>query len=300
MEHYLEMKHLLAFSLNVLNEEHLRIELSEKWKTQKENSFVSCWEIEKPSISCGGHESKPILSFLNHKMEETTQVEAIDEQQVPALAEEEGKKVYTQEEVDEIRKKLQSDTDKGVQKLIKEKKDAEKLWEAIGKVGQNESYLVEVYENSPEIAKLILDKYYEWKTIDAFKADIGYSIDYNDPATRQKYFEIEARRMAEKSLINASKSSFIAKLNMSDVEKEAFEEAFSERMQLKSFNTSDIEKHLEKAYREISDNTEETKKLKTETFIAKTLATSQVDAWGVTTKKSSGLEEEIKALLKNL
>ena len=50
-----------------------------------------------------------------------------------------------------------------------------------------------------------------------------------------------------------SYEDFIKKLQMTDEEKEAFEEAFDERKSMKSFSIDNVEKHLEKAYREISD-----------------------------------------------
>ena len=60
---------------------------------------------------------------------------------------------------------------------------------------------------------------------------------------------------------------------MTPEEKKNFEEALEERKQLKSFKSSDIEKHLEKAYREISDDSETLKTLKTQETIAKNMAT---------------------------
>ena len=56
---------------------------------------------------------------------------------------------------------------------------------------------------------------------------------------------------------------------MSEEEQNKFLEAFEERKQLKSFNLDEIDKHLEKAYREISDNPLP----KTQEIIARTQAT---------------------------
>jgi sulfite reductase alpha subunit-like flavoprotein len=61
---------------------------------------------------------------------------------------------------------------------------------------------------------------------------------------------------------------------LSDEEKSNFEEAFDERKQLKSFNVSSLQKHLEKAYLEVSDNTETLKEIKKQEIIANTLATN--------------------------
>ena len=49
---------------------------------------------------------------------------------------------------------------------------------------------------------------------------------------------------------------------MSDEEKKSFEEALNERIQLKSFSIKTLEKHYEKAYRDVNDNPEALKEIK--------------------------------------
>lgn len=60
---------------------------------------------------------------------------------------------------------------------------------------------------------------------------------------------------------------------MIDEEKEQFEAAFAERMQLKSFSTKDLRKHLEKAYREIDSDSEGRKKLEQQATIGRAMST---------------------------
>jgi len=69
-------------------------------------------------------------------------------------------KVYTAEEVEAIKKKMQSDSEKGVQKLLKQTKAYEHVLEVVGKVSEDQKYLVEEWEKDPEVAQIILDKYY--------------------------------------------------------------------------------------------------------------------------------------------
>jgi hypothetical protein len=78
--------------------------------------------------------------------------------------------------------------------------------------------------------------------------------------------------MYQDKLIEDKKLAFIDKLKMTDAEKKDFEEAFNERKQLKSFNLETIDKHFEKAYREVND-TVDFKTLNTQETIAKSLAT---------------------------
>ena len=97
--------------------------------------------------------------------EETTEVGEAEtpnsEEVVEEVSQEETEaKVYTQEEVDAITKKMQSDSEKGVQKLIRDKKNVETVLEVVGKVSEDQKYLVEEWERNPEVAQIILDKYY--------------------------------------------------------------------------------------------------------------------------------------------
>ncbi|MCP4522159.1 MAG: hypothetical protein GY827_10785 [Cytophagales bacterium] len=79
--------------------------------------------------------------------------------------------------------------------------------------------------------------------------------------------------MLEADKIAQAKTNFIQRLKMDGEELTQFQEAFSERMELKSFKASDIEKHLEKAYREVNDDPEVLRNLKNQEAIGKTMAT---------------------------
>lgn len=229
-------------------------------------------------------------------MEETNELEA----ETPNQEEESSlePRVYTAEEVEAIKKKMQSDSEKWVQKLIAKNKAYESVLEVVGKVADDQNYLVDYYDTNPEVAQIILEKYYGGQSIEEFKNSIGYAIDYSDPTVRKRHIELEAQKIVEKKLVEKSKADFIAKLWMSEKEKKDFEEAFEERRQLKSFKIDDLEKQLTKAYREISDNTEVLKNLKTQEVIGKAMATWE-GKWGDGgTVKKSGIQSEIADFLK--
>jgi hypothetical protein len=83
----------------------------------------------------------------------------------------------------------------------------------------------------------------------------------------------EAEKISLNNLVETQKQNFIDKLKMSDEEKKGFEEAFEDLKQLKSFNTKELIKQFEKAYRLSTDNEEALSKLKNQEIIAKTLKT---------------------------
>ena len=188
-------------------------------------------------------------------------------------------KSYSEQEVAEMieaeKKKLQSDTEKGVQKLIKANKLLEEWYKALDKNADDTTYLIWLADENPELAKLVLDKFYWWRTLEEYMDYIGYQEDLTDPKVLQKKAEklaekklIEKERMKQSETIEKETQSFIDKLKMTDWEKGKFLEALEERKELKSFNLENLEKHFEKAYREISDKP----LLKTQEVIAKTQA----------------------------
>lgn len=177
------------------------------------------------------------------------------EEATPNSEQTETKTTFTLEEVEAMKKEMQSNSEKGVQKLIAEKKESERvatlLPKAIGKVAEDNAYLIELSESDPKLAKIILESYYDGMDIDAYKKSIDFKENLADPKVVEKRIETEAKRLADKRIVQKDKEAFIEKLKMSDEEKTKFEEAFAERMELKTFKAEDVQKHLEKAYREI-------------------------------------------------
>lgn len=199
-------------------------------------------------------------------MEETNKGEDVnlnsegqnDQATADALAKAEAEKqdqktTYTKEEVDEMMKKHQSDTDRGVQKVLSEKQFHEKMVDAIKDISDDKKNLLVLNESDPKVAKAILDKFYNGQTIDEYIKEQGLEEDLNDPEIVNKRIKSEAQRLANEERISDKKNDFIEKLKMSDEEKTQFETAFEERKQLKSFNINDIQKHFEKAYREVNE-----------------------------------------------
>ena len=178
----------------------------------------------------------------------------------------------TPEEIAALKRQI-SESEKGVQKVISEKKNLETAIDEIGKVADDKAYLVELHAKNPGVAKIILDKYYDGESIDAYKKRIGYEEDLSDPEVLERKISEEAKRRIEAKEISDGKEAFVKELGMDESERKAFEEAFEERTQLKSFMASDLRKHLEKAYREVRDESGNEKEAKKAETIASTHAT---------------------------
>ena len=191
----------------------------------------------------------------------------------------EAKKVFTLEEVEAMKKEMMGNSEKWVQKVISEKKNFEAALKESGKVAENPERLVELFEENPKVAQIILDEFYNWESIDEYKERIDYKEDYSDPKVMQSKIRKEAEKISQNNLIESKKKDFIEKLKMTDEERESFEEAFDELKQLKSFSTKDLTKQMEKAYRLSTDNEEALKKLWNQEQIAKVMWTWEWKWW---------------------
>lgn len=184
------------------------------------------------------------------------------------------KTTFTLEEVEAMKKEMASNSDKGVQKLLRKQELMEKALDAVPKISDDPSYLVTLHDTEPDVAETILRKFYNGKTIEKYMEDEGIELDMSDPEIVKKRIESEARKLADKRIMTEKSDAFIEELKMTADEKEAFQEALSERMELKSFRMIDMRKHMEKAYLEISPDSEEgRKKLWQAEAIGKALAT---------------------------
>lgn len=204
----------------------------------------------------------------------------------------EVKTTYSAEEV----KEMQSNSEKGVQKLITEKKANERAMKSINKIVEDKGYLIELYETDEEAAKIILTDIYDGQSIEDFKTAIEFKEDMSDPKVIERLVEKKAKEHASISKIANSKLEFIEKFKLEWDELKEFEEAFEERMELKSFSANNVDNHLEKALREISDD-KLSDRLKSQKEIAKTMATWEW-ATGWTVKKDNSIQKQSNDFLK--
>ena len=195
---------------------------------------------------------------------------------------------YTVEEVEKMKADMISAWNKWFSKIESEKKVLEKTIDEIAKIVEDKERLIELNDDDPAVAKIILDKYYDWQTIEEYKTSIDYKVDVSDPKVIERMVQKQAKEIAETKLISEKKADFIKRLKMTDEEVEEFEEAFKERTELKTFSVNNLEKHFEKAYRDVNDNTEALKEMKKQEAIANTMATWDNKGWvKATTQKET-------------
>jgi len=207
-------------------------------------------------------------------------------------------KSYTKEELDAKLKEMQSNSDKGVQKILWEKRAYEQVFDHLSDVSDEPSKLIDLYEDKPEVAQIILNKYYEGKSIEEFKEEIEYEPDYTDPIQIQKQIDKQVESKLKSKLIGDKKEDFIKRLKLEWDEKKEFEKAFEERKELKSFSIDNLEKTFEKAYRDVSKEDFES--------YNKTIAKAEImaNSWWWTnkwwTKKVSWIESKDNSMRKEV
>lgn len=211
---------------------------------------------------------------------------------------EENKKVFTLEEVEAMRKEMQSNSERWVQKVLSEQKLYKQSLKEIAKIWENENRLIEIAEENPKLAEIILNDFFWWESLEDYKDRIGYIEDYSDPKILNAKIKKEAEKITQNNLINEQKKSFIDKLQMSEEEIKNFEESFEELKSLKSFSTKDLIKQFEKAYRLSNDNDEALKKLRTQEVIAKTMSTWENKTTNWKKEDKNSLENQIASFKK--
>ena len=164
-------------------------------------------------------------------------------------------KTFTLAEVEQIKKDMQSDSEKWVQKLITWNKAYKTAMKELSNISDNPESLVDLFWTNEEAGQIILDEYYDWISIEEFKTQIEYEADYTDPEVIEKLIEKGVtKRESEKAFAKAMKETleekekFIKELDITWDELKKFEEEFEDRKALKSFWKTSIRNQLNKAY----------------------------------------------------
>jgi len=209
-----------------------------------------------------------------------------------------GKTTFTADELEaakqEALNKYKSDQERGIQKLVKEKKFAETVLDAVWQVAQDPKNLLSIAEENPDVADEILRKYYGWKTIDEYKESIWFQ--ESPELLNEKLIEKKAKSIVEEQKIKDTKKAFIEKVWLTGEELEAFEAEFGERLQLKSFTVDGLDDHLTKAYKLATGySAEQIKKIQE----SKAIASAGSVSWNNKLKDSekSRISKEVDDLL---
>ena len=161
------------------------------------------------------------------------------------------KQEFTPAEIEAIKtealNKYKWEQEAGVQKVISESKFKDEVIDSIWKVAADSKALVSIFETNPKVGQEILNKYYWGQSIEDYKKSIWFE---EDAATlNDKQIEQKAKSIVFEEKIKDKKKDFIEKFGLKGEDLQEFENEFSERLQLKSFDIDKIDEHLVKAYK---------------------------------------------------
>lgn len=211
----------------------------------------------------------------------------------------EGDKVtFTAEELEAEKTKAlneyKSAQEAWVQKLVGEKKFAEAVLDAVGKVASDKESLIAISEENPDVANEILKKYYNGQSIEEYKESIWFK--EAPEKLNEKMVEQKAKSIYSENKIKDEKKAFVSKLWLDGDDLAAFESEFEERTQMKSFSIENLDDHLIKAYKLATGNDEN--KIK-EITKSKAIAKASGISWNEDNKDAnkSSVKKEVDDLL---
>ena len=116
-----------------------------------------------------------------------------------------GRDELSKEELLAKYKDLQSNSEKGVQKIIKQQKE-------IIKVGKDPKRLVELYNEDPEVAKWILKSAFDGMDIEEYKEKAGLKKETTDQTAWTVDIEAIVAQRLEKDKVESEISSVVSQL----------------------------------------------------------------------------------------
>lgn len=199
--------------------------------------------------------------------------------------------VYTEEEVEDIRRKIRGDSEKGVQKLIWEKKLLEEALEELANIAFESERLVELADEKPSLAKIILEKYFK-ETLEEYKERINYSEKISNPNYIKTKIEKEAVKKAEAKIYEIELKKFKERLKIQEDENKRFERVLREF----KIDINHLDEIFEKAY--LISREENIETLEQEEKIWKLMSTTTGKSIWKNFKEKSNTQKEVEEFLK--
>lgn len=154
-------------------------------------------------------------------------------------------------------KELQSAWTKGTQKVIRQVKVREKAIDLLPELHEDHSKLLEVYEEEQDVAEYLLEKFYEWKTIQEFAKE-WLGKDYT-PKSNEKPDDIDPEKIREeerqkvlKEIADKENSDYLGKLiteaKVNEEQAKAIIEEFDDIVNGRAIDKAKVKKYFQTAY----------------------------------------------------
>lgn len=201
-----------------------------------------------------------------------------------------SQKTFSEEEVEAIKKEMASNTEKGVQKLLREIRLLRDALEELSNIECKNERLVDLADENTELANLLLELYFK-ESLDEYKERIWYTKDLEDPRRFYKRLEREAAEKANDRIIEIEKQRFVEKLQMQDDERKNFEEVFESLRNSREIDLNKLDSIFEKSYSIANIDTMPSRALLEQESIWKLMS---ITAWGKGSSKMTRADREAK------
>ena len=138
-------------------------------------------------------------------------------------------------------KDLQSNSDRGVQKVIAEKKLSEKALKSIKQIDGDNDKFVELYNDDPELGEYILENVFDWASIDDFTS----GSEVKAKPVKEDFEAFYEKKRIEETLEKVS-------WKLSPEIKEKFDTEFADLTEWKKLTKDSVKKYIKIALKEAS------------------------------------------------
>lgn len=171
------------------------------------------------------------------------------------------------QEKEEYAKKLESAQESWLQKLIDESKYNNLLRDEKNKLNKDKDYMIELAEKDEVLAQAVLDEYFPWMTIEeALKQVSPDAVVAKKTIKPERSVEDQIEEGIAKREIAKQKKDYLDKLNLSEDEKQLFEQEFADLTEWKKLSEANITKYLRFAFKEAVPQREDLKKIEKDAY----------------------------------
>jgi len=183
-------------------------------------------------------------------MEDTLTLEQIND--IEDAQEKTAKLLEYAKAQEEAKRKLEADTDRGIKKVLDEKKYLELITSEAKVLMKDKNYFTTLLDKDEWLAKAVLNEFFDWISIEDALAQVDDKlVEEHKAKTKERNIEETVKELFTKKEVELKLSRFIQEAWLSKEDKTAFDNEFKDLTEWKKLNESNIDKYLRLAFKEV-------------------------------------------------